>query len=54
MICSKKGENIPIIKNRERESPGVHERSVDEKIYLTIKITIDITGVLCIKEGWEK
>ena len=53
-ICSKKEKDIPIIKNRERESPEVHERSVDERIYLTIKITIDVTSILCVEEGWKK
>ena len=53
-ICSKKEEDISIIKNRERESPEVHKRSVDGRIYLTIKITTNVTGILCVEEGWKE
>jgi len=49
-ICSNRGKDISIIKNRERESSEVHKRSVNKEIHLTIKITIDITGVFCIEK----
>ena len=49
-----KGEDIFVIKNREREVSRVFERLVKERIYLTIKITTDVTGVLCSKEVWKE
>ena len=49
-----KGEDIFVIKNREREVSRVFERLVKERIYLTIKITTDVTGVFCSKEGWKE
>jgi len=53
-ICSEKEEDISIVKNREREGIGICEGLVEERIYLTIKVTTDVTGVLCTEEGWEK
>ena len=41
---------MSIVKNREREGLGVCKGLVEEGIYLTIKIIIDITSVLCAKE----
>ncbi len=45
-----KKEDIPIVKNKERGSTRVCERPVEEEIYLTIKITTDITNILYTKE----
>jgi len=53
-FCFKKGKDISIIKNREEGSSRVCEGSVEKKVYSTIKITIDVTGVLCAKEEWEE
>ena len=53
-FCSEKGEDISIAKNRKREGSGVCIGLVEEKVYSTIKITIDITGVLCAKEEWKE
>ena len=50
----KKREDIPVIKDRERESAGICEGSVEEEIYYAIKITTDIISILCAKERWEK
>ena len=50
-ICPKKEEDISIVKNRERGGSGVFEKLVEEGVYLTIKVTTDVTGVLCAKEG---
>ena len=49
-IYTKKGEDIFIVQNRKRGDIGVLERSVEEELYLTIKVIIDITGVFCMKE----
>ena len=53
-ICSEKEKDIYIVQNKERGSVGVLERLVEEKLYLTIKITIDITSVLCAEKGWKE
>jgi len=49
-----KKRDIYSLSRIERGSSGVCEESVEEGIYLTIKITTDVTGVLCAKEGWEE
>ena len=53
-ICSEKEKDIYIVQNKERGSVGVLERLVEEKLYLTIKITIDITSVLCAEKNEKK
>ena len=45
-----KGKDIPIVKNREREGIEICEGSVEERIYLTIKVTIDVTGIFSAEE----
>ena len=45
---------MSIVQNRKRESAGVLEELVEEKIYLAIKIITGITGILCAKKGWEE
>ena len=54
IFCSEKGEDIPIIKEREREGIGICERSVEKGIHLTIKITANVTSILYAKEGWKE
>ena len=49
-ICSKKKEDISVVQNKKEESAGVLEELVEEEVYLTAKITTDITGILCAKE----
>jgi len=33
---------------------GVLEGSVEKGVYLTIEVTIDVTGLLCTEEKWEE
>ena len=49
-ICSKKEEDIFTVKNRKKGGLGVFKESVEKVVYLTIKVTTDITGVLCAKK----
>jgi len=49
-ICCEKGEDISIVKNREKEGSGVYEGSVEKGIHLTIKVITNITSILCAKE----
>jgi len=53
-LCSKKEEDISVVKNRERGGTRVFEGLVKEGIHLTIKIIIDIISVLCAEEGWKE
>ena len=53
-ICTKKGEDILIVKRRERESAGVHTRTTEERVHLAFQVTSNSTSVLCRKERWKK
>ena len=53
-FCAKEEKNISIVKNREGRDTRVCEESAKKKVYLTIKITTDITSVLYTKEGQKK
>jgi len=52
-VCSKKEKDIFIVKNRERESTGVFKGLIEKEIYLTIKITINITSIRIKDSGLE-
>jgi len=54
MICSKKEKDIFFVKNRKRRGSGIFETSAEKDIYLTIKITTDVTSILCAEEEWEE
>jgi len=47
-LCSEKGKNTSIVKNRKREGTRVCKESVEKGVYLTIEI---ITSILCVEEG---
>ena len=49
-----KKREIFFVKNRGRKDSGIFERSAEKEIYLTIKITTDITNILCAEEEWEE
>ena len=53
-ICSIKGEDIPIVKNRKGEGAGICEKSVEKRVHSTIKITTNIISIFCAKERWEE
>ena len=49
-VCSKKEKDISIIKNKEKGGSGICKELVKKGVYSTIKITIDITNILCTEE----
>jgi len=49
----KKG-NIYLLSKIEREGIGICKRSVEKEIHLTIKVTANVTSILCAKEGWKE
>ena len=53
-ICAKEGESISIVKRREGRDMRIHIGTIEERIYLTFKVTSDGAGVFCRKERWEK
>ena len=53
-VCAKKGEGVSVVKRRKGGGERIYQRTVAERIYLTVKVTTDSTGILCEKEGWEE
>jgi len=53
-VCAKEGEGLPTVKGGKRGGERVYQRVVMERIYLTVKITIDSAGIFCRKKEWEE
>jgi len=53
-ICAKKEKSIFTIKRGKRRGTGICGESTAKEIYLTIKITTDLTSPFCSKEEWYK
>ena len=51
-ICTKKKKNISIVERRERRGVGVHRGTIKERIYQTLKVASNSTGIFCKKEEW--
>ena len=49
-IRTEKEEGIPIVERKERGSMRVHIGTTEERIYPTLKVTSNSTGVLCREE----
>ena len=47
----KKGKAYPLSRE-ERGDVQVHIRTIEERVYQTLKVISNSTGVLCRKEGW--
>jgi len=52
-IYAKKGESILTIERGKRGSTNVCGRPVEEGIYPTLQVTLDITSTLCGEKGWH-
>ena len=50
-ICAEKEKGLSIVEGEKGGGERVDQRAVVERIYLTIKITIDSTSILCREEG---
>jgi len=50
-VCTKKREGVSIVEERKRGSKGVCSRVVKERVYLTIQITTDSTGIFYREKG---
>ena len=53
-VCAKKGKGLPIVEGEKRGSKGVYSGAAEERVYLTVKITTDSTGILHGEKGWKK
>jgi len=53
-ICTKEGEGVPIVEKRERESTRVHTGATEKRIYLTLKVALNGTSILCREEGQKE
>jgi len=51
-ICTEEGKGVSVVKERERRGARIHTRTTEEKIYPTLKVTLNSTSVLCRKEEW--
>jgi len=51
-VCTEKGEDISIVKGRERRGTRIHTRAIEERIYLTLKVASNGASVLHRKERW--
>jgi len=53
-VCAKEGEGVSIVEGRKRRSKRIYTRTTEKKIYLTLKVTSNGTGVLCreVRRGW--
>jgi len=49
-VCAEKGEYMSIVKGRERKCVWVYQRIIEKRIYQTLKVTSNNTGVFCRKE----
>jgi len=53
-VCAKERESVFVVKRRKREGASICGGSAVKRIYSAIKITTDLTGPFCSKEGWKK
>jgi len=52
-IFFKERKDLSFVKNRERGSSRVFERSIKKGVYLTIEVATDVASILCAKEEWK-
>jgi len=53
-VCAKKGKGLSVVKGGKRGGKRVHQRIVEKRIYLTVKVTTNSAGILYREKGWEK
>ena len=51
-ICAEEGEDVSIVKRKEREGIWVHFKITEERIYQTLEVTSNGTSVFCRQEEW--
>ena len=49
-VCAKKGESVSVVERRKR----VYSKTVEEEVYLTIKVTTDSASILHREKGWKE
>jgi len=50
-ICAQEREGISIVQEREGRSVRVYFRTIEKRVYQTLKVASNGTSVLCGKEG---
>ena len=53
-VHTKEGKNISIVKKRKRRGTRVHQGTTEKRVYQTLEVTSNSTGVLCRQEGWKE
>jgi len=52
-VCTKKGKGVLLVEGGKGGSTGICGGSVEERIYLTFQVTLNVTSTLCGKKGWH-
>ena len=50
-IYTKEEEGISAVEERKRRGMRIHTGTIEEKVHLTFKVTLNGIGILCKKEG---
>jgi len=53
-VCTKKREGILTVKKRKKKDADICRGPVVKRIHSTIKITSNLTSLLCGKNKWKK
>jgi len=51
-ICTEEGESVFTVKREERRNKRVHTRTTEKRIYPTLKVVSNGTGVFYRKKEW--
>jgi len=51
-VFAKEGDGVSVVEGRKRRSKRIHTKTTEKRIYLTLKVVTNSTGVLCREEGW--
>jgi len=52
-VHAKKGKGILIVEGEKGRSTGIHEGSVEKRIYPTFQVAPNVTSTLCGKKEWH-
>jgi len=51
-VCTKEREGVSVVKRRERRGIRVHNKTIKERVYQTLKVISNSTSIFCRKKGW--
>jgi len=53
-LCTKEEEGLFVVKKQKGGSMRICGRTAEERVYPPLKVTSNITSILCGKERWEE